>query len=185
MNPEEGTDYDREPKVVRPYRGFSIVDLFLRILAIVGTLGSAVAMGTTDETLPFSTRAFIFQAQYDDIPAFRFFVISNGTVCGYLSLSLPMAIYHVIRKGAARSRALLIFLDAIMLAVLTAGASTAAAIVYLAHKGNASANWLAICQQYQGFCNRVTGSLIGSFGAVLILILLIFLSGLVLSKRAM
>lgn len=142
MNPEEGTDYNREPKVVRPYRGFSIVDLFLRILAIVGTLGSAVAMGTTDETLPFSTRAFIFQAQYDDIPAFRsvnklshemihciirvfgfivccvwfhqrFFVISNGTVCGYLSLSLPMAIYHVIRKGAARSRALLIFLDAV------------------------------------------------------------------------
>ena len=71
MNPEERTDYDREPKVGRPYRGFSIVDLFLRILAIVGTLGSAVAMGTTDETLPFSTRAFIFQAQYDDIPAFR------------------------------------------------------------------------------------------------------------------
>lgn len=70
-----------------------------------------------------------------------------------------------------------------MLAALTAGASAAAAIVYLAHKGNASANWLAICQQYQNFCNRITGSLIGSFGAVFILVLLIPLSGLALSRQ--
>ncbi|XP_057777258.1 casparian strip membrane protein 1-like [Salvia miltiorrhiza] len=180
MKPEVGADHDQEP---RENRGVSILDLFLRILAIIGTLGSAVAMGTTDETLPFSTQAFIFQAQYDDIPAFRFFVIANATVCGYLALSLPMAIYHVIRRGAAKSRALLIFLDSIMLAVLTAGASTAAAIVYLAHKGNASANWVAICQQYQSFCNRITGSLIGSFTAVLILILLISLSALVLYRK--
>lgn len=71
MKPEEGADHDQEPRVLGASRGVSMLDLFLRILAIVGTLGSAVAMGTTDETLPFSTQAFIFQAQYDDIPAFR------------------------------------------------------------------------------------------------------------------
>lgn len=184
MKPEgEDHDLDHEPKQLGVSRGISILDLVLRVLAIVGTLGSAVAMGTTDETLPFSTQAFIFQAQYNDIPTFRFFVIANATVCGYLAFSLPLAIYHIIRTGAAKSRALLIFLDATMLAVLTAGASAAAAIVYLAHKGNASANWFAICQQYQNFCNRITGSLIGSFGAVFILILLIPLSGLVLSRQ--
>lgn len=47
-------------------RGISIVDLILRIVAIVGTLGSAVAMGTTNQTLPISTQFFQFQAQYDD-----------------------------------------------------------------------------------------------------------------------
>ncbi|KAK6139357.1 hypothetical protein DH2020_026903 [Rehmannia glutinosa] len=181
MKPEEGPI--EESKKLRVSRGISILDLVLRIIAIFGTLGSAVAMGTTDETLPFSTQALIFQAQYDDIPTFRFFVIANAIVCGYLAISLPMAIYHVIRTRAAKSRALLIFLDTIMLAVLTAGASAAAAVVYLAHKGNASANWLAICQQYQNFCQRITGSLIGSFGAVLILILLIPLSGLILSRQ--
>ncbi|KAK6139388.1 hypothetical protein DH2020_026896 [Rehmannia glutinosa] len=155
MKPEEGPI--EESKKLRVSRGISILDLVLRIIAIFGTLGSAVAMGTTDETLPFSTQALIFQAQYDDIPTFR--------------------------TRATKSRALLIFLDTIMLDVLTAGASAAAAVVYLAHKGNASANWLAICQQYQNFCERITGSLIGSFGAVLILILLIPLSGLILSRR--
>lgn len=61
----------QESKQLRMSRGISISDLVLRILAILGTLGSAVAMGTTDETLPFSTQAAIFHAQYDDIPTFR------------------------------------------------------------------------------------------------------------------
>lgn len=43
----------------------------------------------------------------------RFFVIANATVCGYLAFSLPMAIYHVIKKEAAKSRALLILLDTV------------------------------------------------------------------------
>ncbi|XP_073049103.1 casparian strip membrane protein 1-like [Primulina eburnea] len=181
---EEGPIEPREaPKEKGMIKGISILDLVLRMVAIVGTLGSAVAMGTTNETLPFSTQTVLFQAQYDDISAFRVFVIVNAVVCGYLALTLPMSIYHVIRIKAAKSRALLIFLDSIMQGVLAAGASAAAAIVYLAHKGNASANWSAICQQYQNFCERITGSLIGSFAAVLILVLLITLSGAMLSMR--
>ncbi|KAG8366367.1 hypothetical protein BUALT_Bualt17G0072400 [Buddleja alternifolia] len=181
MKPE-GEPIHQESKEVGVSGGISILELILRIIAIIGTLGSAVAMGTTDQTLPFSTQALIFQAQYDDIPTFRFFVIANAVVCGYLAISLPMAIYHIIRTGAAKTRALLILLDTAMLAVLTAGASSAAAIVYLAHKGNASANWLAICQQYNNFCKRITGSLIGSFGAVFVFVLLVPLSGLVLCR---
>lgn len=49
----------------------AIIDLILRIMAIFGTLASAVAMGTTDETLPFITQFIRFKAQYDDIPTFR------------------------------------------------------------------------------------------------------------------
>ncbi|KZV56957.1 hypothetical protein F511_14965 [Dorcoceras hygrometricum] len=181
---EEGPSESREmPKKTGVIRGISILDLVLRMVAIVGTLGSAVAMGTTAETLPFSTQTVLFQAQYNDISAFRVFVIVNSVVCGYLAFSLPMSIYHVIRIKASKSRALLIFLDSMMLGVLASGASAAAAIVYLAHKGNAPANWSAICQQYQTFCERITGSLIGSFAAVLILVLLISLSAAMLSMR--
>lgn len=70
-----------------------------------------------------------------------------------------------------------------MLALLTAGASAATAIVYLAHKGNVRANWLAICQQFNSFCERISGSLIGSFAAIVIMILLIFLSSFALIRR--
>lgn len=49
-------------------RGLSIMDFILRIIAAVGTLASAAAMGTTDQTLPFSTLFVQFTAQYNDLP---------------------------------------------------------------------------------------------------------------------
>lgn len=76
----------------------------------------------------------------------------------------------------------LLFVKA-MMALLTAGASAAAAIVYLAHKGNVRANWFAICQQFNSFCERTSGSLIGSFASMVVFILLILLSASALARR--
>ncbi|KAF9626242.1 hypothetical protein IFM89_031369, partial [Coptis chinensis] len=131
-------------------KGASILDFILRLGALVGTLGSAIAMGTTDETLPFFTQFIRFKAEYNDLPTFTFFVVANSVA---------------------------------MLALLTAGASAAAAIVYLAHKGNVRANWFAICQQFNSFCERISGSLIGSFIGIVIIILLVLLSAVSISRR--
>ncbi|XP_056861622.1 casparian strip membrane protein 5 isoform X2 [Raphanus sativus] len=67
--------------------------------------------------------------------------------------------------------------------LLASGASSAAAIVYLAHNGNNNTNWFPVCQQFNSFCERTSGSLIGSFIAVALLILLIILSAFALSRR--
>lgn len=48
-------------------RGISILDLILRVMAAIGTLASAVAMGTTEQTLPIFSQ-FIFRAEYNDLP---------------------------------------------------------------------------------------------------------------------
>ncbi|KAK7819336.1 casparian strip membrane protein 1 [Quercus suber] len=154
-------------------RGVSILDFILRLVAVLGTLGSAIAMGTTNETLPFVTRFTRFRAEFKDLP----------TLTAYLVLSLSLSIFHILSSSAQRSRIPLIFFDTVMLALLTAGASAAAAIVYLAHKGNSKTNWFAICQQFNSFCQRTSGSLIGSFGAVVVFILLILLSAMALSRR--
>jgi Domain of unknown function (DUF588) len=53
-------------------RGLSIMDLIFRLVAIIGTLGSAISMGTTNETLPFFTQFIRFKAQYDDLPTFTY-----------------------------------------------------------------------------------------------------------------
>ncbi|XP_041004472.1 casparian strip membrane protein 1 [Juglans microcarpa x Juglans regia] len=164
-------------------RGLSILDFIFRLLAVMGTLGSSIAMATTNETLPFVTRFVRFRAEYDDFPMFTFFVVANSIVCAYVVLSLPLSIFHIPRSTAQGSRVLLIFSDTAMLALLTAGASAAASIVYLAHKGNTKANWLSICQQFNSFCERISGSLIGSFGGVAMFILLILLSAVALSRR--
>ncbi|OEL33001.1 Casparian strip membrane protein 1 [Dichanthelium oligosanthes] len=94
-------------------KGLSVLDLILRFIAIIGTLASAIAMGTTNETLPFFTQFIRFKAQYSDLPTLTFFVVANSIVCAYLILSLPLSIVHIIRSRAKFSRLLLIFLDAV------------------------------------------------------------------------
>lgn len=56
-------------------RGVSVLDFILRLIAIVGTLASAIAMGTTDESLPFFTQFVRFRANYDDLPTLRYICI--------------------------------------------------------------------------------------------------------------
>ncbi|KAJ6750006.1 hypothetical protein OIU85_000616 [Salix viminalis] len=64
-----------------------------------------------------------------------------------------------------------------------ANSGHSAAIVYLAHNGNASANWLAICQQFGDFCQKVSGSVVASFITVVILVFLVVLSALALGRH--
>jgi len=70
-----------------------------------------------------------------------------------------------------------------MLGLITAAASAATSIVYIAHNGNTGANWFAICQQYNNFCQRISGSLIGSYIAVALFTILIILSVVAISRN--
>ncbi|XP_058772499.1 casparian strip membrane protein 1 [Vicia villosa] len=164
-------------------RGLSIMDFILRIVAGVATLASAVAMATTNERLPFATAFIQFRAEYDDLPSFVFFVMGNSVVCGYLVLSLILSIFHIVRSTAVKTRILLIVLDMVMMGILTAAASAAASIVYIAHYGNTQANWFPICQQYNSFCERISGSLIGSYIAVALFVIIIILSQIAISRN--
>ncbi|XP_047309257.1 casparian strip membrane protein 3-like [Impatiens glandulifera] len=163
-------------------KGVAIFDFVLRICAFAAALAATATMGTTDQTLPFFTQFFQFQASYDDLPAFEYFVVAMAIVCGYLVLSMPFSIVCIVKPHIVAPRLLLIILDTVVLAFATSAASSAAAIVQLAHEGNPSANWLPICQQFDDFCQKVSGAVVGSFIAILILIFLIVFSAVALRK---
>ncbi|XP_030448946.1 casparian strip membrane protein 1-like [Syzygium oleosum] len=163
-------------------KGIAIFDFILRICAIVTALATAASMGTSEETLPFFTQFFQFQASYDDIPAFEFFVIAMAIVGGYLVLSLPFSIVTIVRPRAVGPRFLLLILDTAALTLATSAGAAAAAIVYLAHNGNPNTNWLAICQQFGDFCQKVSGAVVGSFIAVVLLMVLVVLSAMALRR---
>ncbi|KAL8505133.1 hypothetical protein ACS0TY_016371 [Phlomoides rotata] len=164
-------------------RGVSIFDLILRISAAAAALAATITMGTTEQTLPFFTQFFQFQASYDDLPTFTFFVIAMAIVTGYLVLSVPFSIVCIARPAAVGPRLLLIICDTLTVTLATAAGGASAAIVYLAHNGNSDANWLAICQQFDDFCQRTSGAVVASFIAVALLIFLVVLSALALRKH--
>ncbi|KAL8530452.1 hypothetical protein ACS0TY_007481 [Phlomoides rotata] len=67
--------------------------------------------------------------------------------------------------------------------LIDSAASSSEAIVYLAQNGNSDANWLAICQQFTDFCQRISGAVVASFIAVALLLFLLVLSALALWKH--
>lgn len=68
------------------------------------------------------------------------------------------------------------------MALATAAGGAATAIVYLAHNGNANTNWFAICQQFGDFCQKISGAVVASFIAVVLLIAMIVLSAMALRR---
>ncbi|KAJ7971606.1 CASP-like protein [Quillaja saponaria] len=164
-------------------KGIAIVDFLLRLGAIGSALAATATMGTSDEILPFFTQFFQFEASYDDLPTFQFFVIAMAIVSGYLVLSLPFSIVGIVRPNVVGPRLLLLILDTVALALANSSAAAAAAIVYLAHNGNSNTNWLAICQQFGDFCQQASGAVVGSFIAVVIFMVLIVLSAFALRRH--
>ncbi|GFZ20222.1 uncharacterized protein family [Actinidia rufa] len=164
-------------------RGVAIFDFILRLCAIAAALAATTTMGTTEQTLPFFTQFFQFQASYDDLPTFSFFVIANAIASGYLVLSLPFSIVGIVRPHVVGVRLLLLICDIVMVALTTAAASAATAIVYLAHNGNTNTNWPAICQQFNDFCQSVSGAVVASLIAAAIFMFLVLLSAIALKRN--
>ncbi|WJX17925.1 hypothetical protein P8452_07783 [Trifolium repens] len=164
-------------------KGIAIMDFILRLGAVAAALGAAATMGMSDQTLPFFTQFFQFEASYDSFTTFQFFVISMALVAGYLVLSLPFSIVAIVRPHATGPRLFLIILDTVFLTLATASGASAAAIVYLAHNGNQDTNWIAICNQFGDFCAQTSGAVVSSFVAVVILVVLIVMSALALGRH--
>lgn len=90
-------------------RGVSILDFILRVVAILGTLGSAIAMGTTNQTLPFVTQFVRFRAEYNDLPMFTYvflfinnmhdFHISTIVHCAYIYILTDLCLLEQVFCG--------------------------------------------------------------------------------------
>uniref|UniRef100_A0A1J3JKH9 CASP-like protein n=1 Tax=Noccaea caerulescens TaxID=107243 RepID=A0A1J3JKH9_NOCCA len=163
-------------------RGVAIFDFVLRLIAAITAMAAAAKMATTEETLPFFTQFLQFQADYTDLPTFSAFVVVNSIVGGYLTLSLPFSVVCILRPLAVPPRLFLILCDTAMMGLTMMAASASAAIVYLAHNGNSSSNWLPVCQQFGDFCQGTSGAVVASFIAGALLMILVILSAFALKR---
>lgn len=53
-------------------KGIAIMDFILRLGAVAAALGAAASMGMSDQTLPFFTQFFQFEASYDSFTTFQY-----------------------------------------------------------------------------------------------------------------
>ncbi|KAL2323054.1 hypothetical protein Fmac_027433 [Flemingia macrophylla] len=58
-------------------KGVAIMDFILRLGAIAAALGAAATMGTSDQTLPFFTQFFQFEASYDSFTTFQYVTLKT------------------------------------------------------------------------------------------------------------
>ncbi|CAL5009235.1 unnamed protein product [Urochloa decumbens] len=165
-------------------RCLAVIDFVLRVAALGPTLAAAISTGTADERLSVFTQFLQFHARFDDFTAFTFFVVANAVAAGYLVLSLPFSGVCILRPSKATgARLFLLLCDVVVMCLLTAAGAAAAAIVYVAHWGSRRANWVPICMQFHGFCQRTSGAVVATFLAVVVLVVLIFMGAGAIRRR--
>lgn len=84
-NPVEFSDAKSSTQKGIFKRAVSVLDFILRLIAIASTLASAIAMGTTNETLSFFTQFIRFRAEYDDLPTLRYVLCGLWLLCRLIS----------------------------------------------------------------------------------------------------
>ncbi|KAL5730355.1 hypothetical protein ACHQM5_003185 [Ranunculus cassubicifolius] len=141
-----------------------VLVFLLRLVSLVGTVIAAIVMATSRETA--NVLSFEFKAKYDDVPAFKFFVIANVVASVYTLLVLFQSTESSLWR-------LIVALDVIVTMLLTGSISAALAISYVGKKGNDRAGWFPICDQIPKFCNQASVALISGFIAVVIYLILV------------
>ncbi|KAJ0963248.1 hypothetical protein J5N97_028370 [Dioscorea zingiberensis] len=150
-------------------------EVMIRIAALIATIVATLVMGLNKESKSARVAVVgttpIFQtitAQFQDTPAFIYFVIANGIASGYNLVVLSLRLFS---KSWASNIAVHL-LDLVILGLVESGAGAAASMAELGKNGNMAARWSPICNNFHTFCTRGGLAIVASsIGALLLLIL--------------
>eukprot|EP00253_Pinus_taeda_P016255 PITA_16255 len=122
---------------------FFVVDLIFRLLAIGSTFSAAIVMATNKQMVMLPIVG-PWPAKYQYSPAFVFFVVANAVACCYTLISFILSVTGKF-ASSTQSAFLLSVSDLVMVALVSAGVSAAAAIAYVGYKGNSHTQWGKLC----------------------------------------
>lgn len=71
----------------------------------------------------------------------------------------------------------------LLLGIVAAATGAAGGVAYIGLKGNSHTNWNKVCDQFSSFCSHLAGSIVLSLVSSITLLLLVWLSIYVLSKK--
>ncbi|KAH9308251.1 hypothetical protein KI387_036162, partial [Taxus chinensis] len=129
------------------------LDVALRAIAVGATVSAAVVMGTNKQNTVISispTLSYPVKARFNYTPSFVFFVAMNAIACGYAAVTLlsTLLVKHVLKSPRSHFHQFVVaFLDLVIVAALSAGASAATAISEVGKNGNKHSQWDKICNK--------------------------------------
>ncbi|KAL5718861.1 hypothetical protein ACHQM5_011721 [Ranunculus cassubicifolius] len=154
-------------------KGFLMCQVLLRTLSIAATLIATALMATNKETIRFF--GIEMDAKYSYASALTFYVAANSAASFISLVSLFAVIYYVslAKSGHCQKKYYTIFLlDLMVVMCLVSGSSAASTIAYTGKYGNSHAGWMPICDHFGKWCNKVVASLLSSYAAALLSLIL-------------
>ncbi|GJT98029.1 CASP-like protein 1 [Tanacetum coccineum] len=165
-----------------------VADVALRVLLFATALVAIIVMVTSEQTkkIPVAPGISISRAaKFNHAPAFIYFVAALSVACLYSIITGALSAFALLKSDghSTKMQAHFVMFDALLLGIVAAATGAAGGVAYIGLKGNSHTNWKKICHTYGSFCFHFSASLILSLISAITLLLLVWLSVYVLSKK--
>ncbi|CAA3003194.1 CASP 1F2 [Olea europaea subsp. europaea] len=154
--------------------------ILLRVLATGGSLAATWLVLTSKQTV--EVFGIVVDARYSYSSAFKFFAFANIISCAFSLLSFFIVFILGYKAVNPRNYFFIFLHDLILTTLLMAGCAAATAIGYVGKYGNSHTGWIAICDHFAKYCDRIMLSIIISFICILFYLLLTVISANVSRK---
>ncbi|KAJ0492752.1 putative casparian strip membrane protein [Helianthus annuus] len=165
-----------------------VVDVVLRVVLFATSLVALIVMVTSKQTklVPVAPgMAISMVANFDQTPAFIYFIVAMSVACLYSIITGALSILALLKLKQGSMKLVFHFaiLDTLLLGVLASATGAAGGVAYIGYKGNSHSRWNKVCNVFDSFCGHVVGSLAVSLLPSIALLLLVWLSVFMFSKK--
>ncbi|KAI3816402.1 hypothetical protein L1987_16096 [Smallanthus sonchifolius] len=166
-----------------------VADLVLRTVLFVTALVAMIVMVTSKQTKLVTVApglAIPMVANFDQSPAFVYYVAALAVACLYSIITGVISILALVnrKQGSMKLMSHFVILDVLLLSILASATGAAGAVGYIGYKGNSHTRWNEVCPVFGSFCGHIAGSVAVSLLPSIALLLLVWLSFFMFSKKA-
>ncbi|PWA59847.1 hypothetical protein CTI12_AA387510 [Artemisia annua] len=159
-------------------KNHGVIDATLRAVLFASTNVALIAMVTSKETkmIPISpTMKVPLDASFDQSPAYIYYVSALSVACLYSIITCLSSVLALMKKGGnvMKLQFYLEILDSLLFGIVASATGAAAAVGYIAIKGNSHSRWSKFCNIYHSFCHQMEVSVFLSVISSLALLLLV------------
>ncbi|XP_023732575.1 CASP-like protein 1 [Lactuca sativa] len=182
---------EKPPKSVQQqYKGSwgPALDAALRMFLFATAMVAVIIMAASKQTKLISLFpgfAIPLEAKFTQSPAFIYAIAALSVACLYSIITGVLSVFALMKPGGSWTKLQFHFVifDALLLGIVAAATGAAGGVAYIGLKGNSHTNWNKVCDQFSSFCSHLAGSIVLSLVSSITLLLLVWLSIYVLSKK--